>query len=311
MGDKFLIKSEIMANERFVSASLLARYLYLAMILLADQEGRGPTASLTWKSLASLWGAAESPSEDIFQAIKELHRVGLIVLYDNNSRFFLPGRFEHNRNRKWWKSSKHPLPPIEVLELHPEYLDRLRCLTTKGHMYETTDEARRYPELRAGDSTPRDEEGNREEPGGKGEESTRNQEAPGIGVGEGVGDGKDIMSASRPSSTPDRNQGEIPYTEIIAHLNSKAGTHYRDSSKHTRKHIRARWSEGHRLDDFQKVIDIKTEEWLRTKYAQYLRPATLFGTKFEGYLNSPPQNQDPNDSAYQPFKEEERDYEKR
>lgn len=34
------------------------------------------------------------------------------------------------------------------------------------------------------------------------------------------------------------------------------------------------------------MIDIKTAEWLHNpKMNKYLRPETLFGTKFESYLN--------------------------
>jgi hypothetical protein len=44
-------------------------------------------------------------------------------------------------------------------------------------------------------------------------------------------------------------------------------------------------NEGFTVGDFKKVIDNKTAEWLDTKMEQYLRPETLFGTKFESYLN--------------------------
>ena len=77
----------------------------------------------------------------------------------------------------------------------------------------------------------------------------------------------------------------IPFSEIIRHLNSKAGTSFRVSSKDTQKHILARWNEGYRLEDFFKVIDAKASEWrYDKKMAPYLRPSTLFGTKFESYL---------------------------
>ena len=39
------------------------------------------------------------------------------------------------------------------------------------------------------------------------------------------------------------------------------------------------------VEDFKKVIDSKSKEWLNTDFEKYLRPATLFGTKFENYLN--------------------------
>ena len=37
--------------------------------------------------------------------------------------------------------------------------------------------------------------------------------------------------------------------------------------------------------NFKKVIDSKSKEWLNTDFEKYLRPATLFGSKFESYLN--------------------------
>lgn len=80
----------------------------------------------------------------------------------------------------------------------------------------------------------------------------------------------------------------IPYAEIVGYLNLKAGTSYRADAKETRKHIRARWSEGFRTEDFKTVIDKKTAEWKTdAKMAMFLRPLTLFSTKFESYLNQP------------------------
>lgn len=73
---------------------------------------------------------------------------------------------------------------------------------------------------------------------------------------------------------------------VIAHLNEKAGTHYRTSDVAV-KHIRARLREGYKQEDFFTVIDKKCKEWINTDMARYLRPETLFGTKFESYLNAP------------------------
>lgn len=73
--------------------------------------------------------------------------------------------------------------------------------------------------------------------------------------------------------------------EIITYLNEKCGTHYRYNTANTRKHIIARFNDGYAVDDFVQVIDKKTGEWMGTKFQQYLRPDTLFGSKFESYLN--------------------------
>ena len=80
----------------------------------------------------------------------------------------------------------------------------------------------------------------------------------------------------------------LPYNEIVDYLNSLAGTNYRASTKKTKDLIKARFNEGFTLDDFKVVIEKKTREWLNdNKFKVYLRPETLFGNKFEGYLNQP------------------------
>lgn len=75
--------------------------------------------------------------------------------------------------------------------------------------------------------------------------------------------------------------------EIINYLNSKLDSKYRTDNKTTQKHIKARLAEGFTTNDFKTVIDKKYEEWHGTEMQQYLRPETLFGTKFESYLNAP------------------------
>lgn len=49
--------------------------------------------------------------------------------------------------------------------------------------------------------------------------------------------------------------------------------------------IRSRLNEGFVEEDFFKVIDIKSKQWLNTNMEKFLRPETLFSNKFEGYLN--------------------------
>ena len=75
--------------------------------------------------------------------------------------------------------------------------------------------------------------------------------------------------------------------EVIDYLNSKIGSAYKHSTKTTIQLIKARLNEGYTVDDIKKVIDNRVQAWGKDKkMAQYLRPQTLFSTKFEGYLNS-------------------------
>lgn len=83
-------------------------------------------------------------------------------------------------------------------------------------------------------------------------------------------------------------QDTIPYKEIIDYLNLKTKSNYKYTTSKTRELIKTRFKEGFTLEDFKTVIDKKTMEWFNNeKMNMYLRPNTLFGTYFEGYLNQP------------------------
>ena len=107
--------------------------------------------------------------------------------------------------------------------------------------------------------------------------------------------GKDRLDKDRlttySADSDESHEEPIPYQEIIEHLNNTCGKRYTHTGKSTRKLIRARWNDGFRLDDFKKVIDTKSRDWLKNKdMNKYLRPETLFGTKFETYLNEGPRS---------------------
>jgi len=89
---------------------------------------------------------------------------------------------------------------------------------------------------------------------------------------------KEIYKEKRPD--------HIPFKEIIEYLNSKSKKNFLHTSKETRRAIRARWKSGFTLENFFSVIDKKCDKWLcDEQMVDYLRPITLFGTKFESYLN--------------------------
>ena len=74
----------------------------------------------------------------------------------------------------------------------------------------------------------------------------------------------------------------------IVYLNQVANKRYKFVDK-TKRLLLARFKEGYTLEDFKQVIDIKTAEWKDSpEFSKYLRPETLFGTKFDGYLNQKP-----------------------
>ena len=82
-----------------------------------------------------------------------------------------------------------------------------------------------------------------------------------------------------------KEKNKYIYSEVIDYLNIKAGTSYRVNTKNTQSLINARIAEGYTIEDFKTVIDIKCKSWIGTEWEKYLRPQTLFGSKFENYLN--------------------------
>ena len=76
---------------------------------------------------------------------------------------------------------------------------------------------------------------------------------------------------------------------VIDYLNDITGKRYRASNKQTKQLVKSRVKEGYTYDDFKLVIDNKSELWRNTAQEMYLRPATLFGNKFDSYLNEKPE----------------------
>lgn len=99
----------------------------------------------------------------------------------------------------------------------------------------------------------------------------------------------EFTGGSKQSLPNNKSNNDIDNTtikDIVDYLNEKTGSKFKWQSKDTQKHIKARIKEGYTLADFKKVIDIKCAQWLNdSKMCNYLRPSTLFGTKFESYLN--------------------------
>lgn len=104
----------------------------------------------------------------------------------------------------------------------------------------------------------------------------------------------DNNSRAEPDGVADKTK------TIIDYLNEKTDSHYKATTPKTKQLVQARLKEGFTVDDFKTVIDKKTATWLNdNKMNKYLRPLTLFGTKFEDYLNEKVKGQpDKNDPYY-------------
>lgn len=73
--------------------------------------------------------------------------------------------------------------------------------------------------------------------------------------------------------------------DIMTYFNNSLNTNFKADSDYILKLISARINDGFTVNDFKTVIDKKKAEWINTDMEKYLRPQTLFGTKFESYLN--------------------------
>lgn len=89
--------------------------------------------------------------------------------------------------------------------------------------------------------------------------------------------------------------------DIVAYLNKRAGTSFKASNEKTQELIKELLEKGYTLDDLKKVVDNKIADWKDdAKMARFLRPMTLFGEKFEDYLNqkTPPEKNKLGGQAY-------------
>lgn len=92
------------------------------------------------------------------------------------------------------------------------------------------------------------------------------------------------------SKSKSKNKSKNIYIveQVVSYLNQKLNSRYKPSTPKTISMINARIKEGFTYDDFVTVIDKKYAEWHEDeKMKQYLTPDTLFGTKFEKYVNQP------------------------
>lgn len=99
-----------------------------------------------------------------------------------------------------------------------------------------------------------------------------------------VSDYKKFVLTSGDNVISDKNAKIIE--SIIIYFNQKTKSTYTIDDADTVKLINEKIKNGYKEEDFKKVIDTKCADWLGDeKWGQYLRPRTLFGSKFQDYLN--------------------------
>lgn len=117
-------------------------------------------------------------------------------------------------------------------------------------------------------------------------------------AGKTGGRGHKVETESKHKAKPEISKAkpkqitEIEYDNdieiVVDYLNKKASTDFKNKTKSTRDLVVSRLKDGYTVEQFKTVIDKKTKDWLtQPDMVIYLRPETLFGNKFEGYLNQP------------------------
>lgn len=116
-------------------------------------------------------------------------------------------------------------------------------------------------------------------------ESNPNQS---VSLSESISESESKLSGSgKPEDVPK----EIAH--VVSYLNRQLGTSYQPHTHAVARPIRARLAEGFSAADLCAVIDCKCADWNHTPAAgqkdmrPFLRPETLFGAKFQSYLNQP------------------------
>lgn len=88
-----------------------------------------------------------------------------------------------------------------------------------------------------------------------------------------------------PNYQAEKQEREQVVEDVITYLNQATDKNYQLTATATRTLIIRLLNNGYSFTQICTVIDNKTAEWKNTKQDKYLRPQTLFGGKFEGYLN--------------------------
>ena len=94
-----------------------------------------------------------------------------------------------------------------------------------------------------------------------------------------------IQSKQSNNKGKDLLSGKPDSILVLEYLNYSLSTKYKTTTKSHIENINARLADGHSVEDLKSVVDSKKIEWGKDPaMAQYLRPQTLFGNKFQGYL---------------------------
>ncbi len=258
------IKPESCISDQLADVSLLAALAFAYLPCFCDDEGRMVCSARRIK--AQLFPMrADVSVDDCGRAIDELEAAGLVRTYEASGRLYLhvTGFARHQRPTR---------PKPSVLPAPPEAADGVQDAPAPNEPAEAPSETAGQC---AGieDALPGHCPDNAE--------ALPEQCSSSNGNGSSSGSRKGERARAR---EPDREAVE----RVVAHLNERAGTSFRASTKATASAIRARLRDGYTVEQMLSVIDAKAAEWMPIpKMRRYLCPETLFRpSKFEKYVQA-------------------------
>jgi hypothetical protein len=115
-----IIRDELLTSERYWSVSPQAQQLYIHLLLVVDDAARFSGKNFSIRA-ACFPGRPIEPLS-VEKMLSELSDVDLIRMYESGGdRFLFIPRF--NNRRRYVCSSKYPVPPNEINDIHAKKVD--------------------------------------------------------------------------------------------------------------------------------------------------------------------------------------------
>lgn len=251
MARRRMIDPNIWESEDYAKLSVLAKLLFVGMISNADDVGCGRASAVYLRSKVFPYDESISSSQ-VSDALDEIS-ASLSVL------FYRCGGNEYYAMRNWKKWQRVDKPQkSNIPAYHAEDCEKIRG---SGAVEETED----------------------------GQEDVL-CETDGMIPDFAQNDSGTVPAETMPKRKEEkekRKEEEIRAVcaHVIHSLNDAAGTQFRTDGKVSLRLIGERLSEGYTQEEFLRVIGRKCAEWKDSPMQNFLRPETLFGEKFESYVN--------------------------
>jgi len=233
--------------------------------------------------------------ETIKKMTKECLDIGILIYYNIDGISYLhdPQAGKHEKLIGNMSKGEHPLPPITIIKQWEKKFNSVYTPITRHSNKVNTE----YEQCMNGVHTEYEQCMNGVPPTGTGtdtdtdtdticRDANLNTNINHSTTEENSKQGTCDCVALKTKKITTVNNYTAGITQIIDYLNTRLSSKFSTKAKTTVRVLTARLKEGYVLEDFYFVIDNKFIAWGKDpKMSNFLRPETLFGEKFDGYLN--------------------------